>query len=65
MEVTPKNVKKVPVAGTHLQAKPVVPPQKSAQDTSNWDKKELTAPNGRVIIETQEKIAKGRTVISE
>lgn len=65
MEVVPKNVKKVPTVSTPLQTKSVVPPQKSAQDTSNWDKKELTAPNGRVIIETQEKITKGRVVISE
>lgn len=61
----PENVTKVPNISTSPQVKPVVPPQKSALDTSNWDKKELTAPNGRVIIETQENITKGRVVISE
>jgi hypothetical protein len=31
-----------------------LPPQASAQDTSNWDDREFTTPSGRVVIETKQ-----------
>ena len=43
----------------------VAPPQKSAQDTSNWEDKSLIAPNDRVLTEANNKDDKDRTVISE
>lgn len=60
---TQKNDSKV--LESKAPTKNIVPSQMSAQDTSNWDKKELTAPNGRVIIETKEKDSPKRVVISE
>jgi hypothetical protein len=60
---TQKNDSKVLESKT--PTKNIVPSQMSAQDTSNWDKKELTAPNGRVIIETKEKDSLKRVIISE
>lgn len=65
MEEKNLTTKKVPAKSTPQQIKPAAPPQESAQDTSNWDKKEFTAPNGRIIIETKEKDSPNRVVIVE
>ncbi len=40
---------------TKKARKPVkLPPQKSPQDTSNWDERSFTTPSGRVVIETDQ-----------
>lgn len=65
MDIKPENVIKVPNNSTSPQIKSVEPTQKSAKDTSNWDSKVLTAPNGRLIIETKQNEALNRVVISE
>jgi len=36
-------------------AKPAsIPPQKSPQDTSNWDERAFTTPTNRIVIETNQ-----------
>lgn len=39
-----------------------LPPQESAEDTTNWENRPVTAPNGRLIIETYQGDDDGTTV---
>ena len=43
----------------------VIPPQQSAEDTSNWEDRPVTAPNGRLIIETFEGNDKGTVIMKD
>ena len=65
MDDKPKNTIQVPEIDTTPRIKSVDTKQTSAKDTSNWDNKVLTAPNGRLIIETKQSESPNRVVISE
>lgn len=49
MDKKPENTVKVPKIDTTPRIKAVDTKQTSANDTSNWDNKVLTAPNGRIV----------------
>lgn len=57
-----KHTKKI-IPKKAVVAKKQLPPQKSASDTSNWENRQLTTPEGRVVIETSQ-TDKGRQIIN-